>query len=680
MPNALANATSPYLRQHQDNPVDWRPWTAQALADAKARDRPILLSIGYAACHWCHVMAHESFEDAAIARLMNDNFVCVKVDREERPDLDHIYQSALSAMGEHGGWPLTMFLTPDGAPFWGGTYIPPEPRWGRPGFPDLLRQLITIFRESPERITATTNGLASALRTNMDRASTALSERSRQDVDAQAKWLAGVMDNVAGGFPGAPKFPMAMVLDFLWRGFLRTGDPAMETAVTVALSHMAQGGIYDHLGGGFSRYATDDRWLVPHFEKMLYDNALLLSTLTNAWAHNSNPLYEARVRETVAWVEREMTTDTGGFVSSFDADSEGVEGKFYVWTSEEIEAVLGLSDADVFAGYYDVSAAGNWENKTILNRSHASELRDTKMEDSLAVMRTTLLAVRAKRVAPDRDDKVLADWNGLMIAALARASITFQEPSWLVAGTRAFDHVRRFQSDDSRLCHSSLGEATSQVSFLSDYGAMSGAALALFEATGRADYVTQAELWIGVLDDQFLDRDNGGYFFTAADGDALIMRPRHAIDDATPSGNALAADALARLYYLTGKETYRQRAEAIHRAFTATEDHDVVGLASLLNAAEVLETGLEIIVLGDPGDASAQALIHAAHVSGPPHRILHWVAVDQKLPPHHPAFGKRQLDGMATAFVCIRQSCSLPITDVRALKSHLAMTIQESQS
>jgi len=679
MPNALAHATSPYLRQHQDNPVDWRPWTAQALAAAKALDKPILLSIGYAACHWCHVMAHESFEDPAIARLMNYNFVCVKVDREERPDLDHIYQSALAAMGEHGGWPLTMFLTPDGAPFWGGTYIPPEPRWGRPGFPDLLRHIAKVFRDSPDKIIATTEELASILRANIDRVSAAQTGRSSPDVNAKAEWLAGIMDTINGGFPGAPKFPMAMTLDFLWRGFLRTGDRTMETAVTVALDRMAQGGIYDHLGGGFSRYATDDRWLVPHFEKMLYDNALLLGVLSNTWAHNASRLYEARVRETVDWALREMTAEGGGFVSSFDADSEGVEGKFYVWSSEEIEGVLG-TDAKNFGRAYDVSEAGNWEDQTILNRSSAPELGDAGYEESLAAMRAKLFAVRATRIAPDRDDKVLADWNGLMIAALARASITFQEPEWLAAAARAFDHVRGSQSADARLCHSSLEAAANRVSFLTDYGAMAGAALALFEATGQADYVIQAERWIDVLDDQFLDTENGGYFFTAADGDALILRPRHAIDDATPSGNALVTDALARLYYLTGKDAYRLRAESIHRAFTATEDHDVVGLVSLLNAAEVLQTGLEIVVIGDPDDANAQALIHGAHVSAPPHRILHWVATDQDLPSDHPAWGKYQLDARATAFVCILQSCSLPITDVHALKSHLTMTIQENQS
>ena len=678
MPNALANATSPYLRQHQDNPVDWRPWTAQALADAKARNQPILLSIGYAACHWCHVMAHESFEDAAIARLMNDNFVCVKVDREERPDLDHIYQSALSAMGEHGGWPLTMFLTPAGDPFWGGTYIPPEPRWGRPGFPDLLRQIAQFYRDAPEKITAATDDLGAALRAKMARAAGSESEQS-PPVDALAKWLAGIMDSIDGGFPGAPKFPMAMALDFLWRGYLRTGKLAMKTAVTIALDRMCQGGIYDHLGGGFSRYATDDRWLVPHFEKMLYDNALLLGVLANAWADNASALYDARVRETVAWVLREMTTEAGGFVSSFDADSEGVEGKFYVWATEEIEEVLGAQDAQDFGAAYDVTPGGNWEGQTILNRSRTPELGDEAHEKSLGTMGAKLFAARAARVAPGRDDKILADWNGFMIAALARASITFREPSWAAAAAKSFDRVCGLQSDDGRLCHSTLGDAKNSVSFLTDYGAMAGAALALFEATGQAAYVAQAERWIAVLDDQFLDAENGGYFFTPMDGDTLILRPRHATDDATPSGNALVADALARLFYLTGKDVYHQRAEAIHRAFPPTENHDVVGLASLLMAAEVLQTGLEIVVLGDLDDADAQALVHAAHVSAPPHRILHWLAADQDLPPSHPAWGKYKLDGMATAFVCIHQSCSLPITDVHALKSHIAQIASTSR-
>ena len=663
--------------------MDWRPWSAEALAAAKAGGKPVLLSIGYAACHWCHVMAHESFEDAAIARLMNDNFICVKVDREERPDLDHIYQSALATMGEHGGWPLTMFLTADGAPFWGGTYIPPVPRWGRPGFPDLLNQIARLYRDAPEKITASTDHLAAALRANMDQgtgpppAGAALAWPD--SIDAAAAWLAAAMDPVYGGFPGAPKFPMAMALDFLWRGHLRTGSAEMATTVTVALDRMSQGGIYDHLGGGFSRYATDEAWLIPHFEKMLYDNALLIGVLTNAWLRTSSPLYAARVKETAAWVLRDLTAEGGGFVSSFDADSAGEEGRFYVWRGEEISEVLGPDNAGVFAAAYDVTAGGNWEGSTILNRSKAPELGDQKSERALAAMRAKLLAARRTRVAPGRDDKVLADWNGLMIAALARASIAFDEPGWLTAAEVAFRHVCGAKTAGARLSHSALGDRASGVSFLTDYAAMAGAALALAEATAAPDYLVWAERWIAVLDEQFWDTENGGYFFTAADGEVLIHRPRHANDDATPSGNGLAAEALARLFYLTGNDKYRARAEAIHAAFPASKDHDVVPLASLLNAAEVLETGLQIVIIGARDDVQARALVLTAHAAAAPHRVLSWVEPGQEFPENHPAWGKVQLDARATAFVCIRQSCSLPITDVGALKSELMNTIRERQ-
>ena len=679
MPNALATATSPYLLQHRDNPVDWHPWSQAVLARAKSEQKPILLSIGYAACHWCHVMAHESFENEVIARLMNENFVCVKVDREERPDLDHIYQSALAAMGEHGGWPLTMFLTADGTPFWGSTYFPPEPRWGRPGFPDILRQITQIYRDSPEKVRESTAAITAALNGGR-RPATKSPAISMDTLDQGAAWLAGVMDPAHGGFPGAPKFPQAIALDFLWRAHLRTGDPEMGTAVTLALNRMCQGGIYDHLGGGFSRYSTDERWLAPHFEKMLYDNALLIGVLTNVWRYTGNALYEARVRETVGWLLREMTAEGGGFVSSFDADSEGEEGLFYVWTAQEIEQVLGADNAQIFGAAYDVSPNGNWEGRTILNRTGSPEMGDAPFEQSLASMRQKLFQARESRVPPSRDHKVLADWNGLMIAALARASAAFGEPGWMAAAERAFDHICRVQSDGSRLFHSALGDQAAQVSFLDDYAAMAGAALGLFESTGSQAYLDRAIGWIGILDSRFWDKENGGYFFSPADGEPLISRPRHAMDSAVPSGNGLAADVLARLYYLTGTDRYRVRAGEIFRAFARDQDRDVVALASLFLGYEVLEAGLQIAVVGDPHDPATVAMAQAAHASAPPHRVVQIVPPDGAFPPRHPAFGKSQLDDRATAYVCIGQVCSPPITDLGAFQSELSTITRERKS
>src|SRR5689334_19192679 len=412
--NRLAQATSPYLLQHKYNPVDWWTWGPEALAEAKRSNRPILLSVGYAACHWCHVMAHESFENEATAAVMNELFVNIKVDREERPDIDHIYMSALHHLGEQGGWPLTMFLTPAGEPVWGGTYFPKTARYGRPSFVDVLREISRIFREEPANIEQNRTAL-------MERLSKAAKPADKvtlgaRELDGAAASVARAFDPVNGGFRGAPKFPQCPMLEMLWRAGVRRDQRFFEV-VELALERMSDGGIYDHLGGGFSRYSVDERWLVPHFEKMLYDNAQLLELLALAHARTGKPLFATRARETVAWLAREMTTAGGAFAASLDADSEGEEGKFYVWSLTEVEQVLGKDDAALFAQHYDVTPEGNFEGHTILNRLTRSPTDDAA-ENRLAAMRTKLLAARTARIRPGLDDKVLADWNGLMIAAL----------------------------------------------------------------------------------------------------------------------------------------------------------------------------------------------------------------------------------------------------------------------
>ncbi|MEK9723471.1 MAG: thioredoxin domain-containing protein, partial [Rhodospirillaceae bacterium] len=403
---------------HKDNPVHWWPWGEEALAAARDQDKPILLSVGYAACHWCHVMAHESFEDDATADAMNALFVNIKVDREERPDVDSVYQTALAMMGEHGGWPLTMFLTPDGEPYWGGTYFPPTSRYGRPGFRDVLSSVANAYAGQQER-----------LQTNIAQLRQGLERMARPEgggtltagtLDSVATALLRAVDPMTGGTMGAPKFPQPALFQYLWRAFGRSDSPLFRDAVTLTLDNICQGGIYDHLGGGFARYSTDDMWLAPHFEKMLYDNALLIDLLTEVWRTTASPLYEVRVRETVAWAMREMTAEAGGavaFASAYDADSEGEEGKFYVWEAAEIDAALG-ADAEAFKKTYDVTVLGNWEGRNILNRSAGLQLGDAATEAALAQSREKLLSIREKRVWPGRDDKVLADWNGLMIAAL----------------------------------------------------------------------------------------------------------------------------------------------------------------------------------------------------------------------------------------------------------------------
>src|SRR5215475_8998798 len=434
--NRLSEATSPYLLQHKHNPVDWWPWGPQAIAEAQRAGKPILLSVGYAACHWCHVMAHESFEDEGTARVMNELFVNIKVDREERPDIDQIYMNALHLLGEQGGWPLTMFLTPQAEPVWGGTYFPKESRFGRPAFVDVLREVSRLFREEPGRIEQNRAALLARL------ADTARPTHKTtiglKELDAAAMQIGNMFDQINGGLRGAPKFPQPAILEMLWRAGLRTNDTRFFQTVEHSLERMCEGGIYDHLGGCFSRYSVDERWLVPHFEKMLYDNAQLIELLALAFQRSGNILFARRARETVTWLAREMITAEGAFSASLDADSEGEEGKFYVWSPAHIEEVLGADDAALFARHYDVTPEGNFEGHTILNR--LARVPATEVEEArLAELRGRLFAAREPRVRPGLDDKVLADWNGLIIAGLANASVAFGEPGWLAMATRAFE-------------------------------------------------------------------------------------------------------------------------------------------------------------------------------------------------------------------------------------------------
>ncbi|MFQ5348794.1 MAG: DUF255 domain-containing protein, partial [Rhodothalassiaceae bacterium] len=450
--NRLANETSPYLLQHADNPVDWWPWGADALAEAARTDRPILLSIGYAACHWCHVMAHESFANPDIAAVMNRLFVNIKVDREERPDLDHIYQSALALIGQPGGWPLTMFLTPAGEPFWGGTYFPATPRYGRPGFAAVLERVATLYREQRAAVAHNRDALMQELaRLAQPRPPASLPSDS---FARAAERLHALTDPRHGGLGGAPKFPQPFVFEFLWRIFLESGERRYGEAVIRTLDHLSQGGIHDHLGGGFARYAVDERWHIPHFEKMLYDNALLLRLLALVWPETRSPLYAERAAGTVAWLLREMRLAGGAFAASVDADSDGGEGRFYVWTTDEIARLLPATDFPLFSAVYGVRPEGNWEGVNILHRLDAMTPRGEAEERRLARCRDILLAARDQRRRPARDDKILADWNGLAIRALAEAAMVFSRPDWLDAACTAFTFIRETMcGPDGRLLH-----------------------------------------------------------------------------------------------------------------------------------------------------------------------------------------------------------------------------------
>ena len=563
--NRLNQETSPYLLQHRDNPVRWQPWDAKALAQARRGNRPILLSIGYSACHWCHVMAHESFEDPETAALMNELFVNIKVDREERPDLDAIYQLALALMGQHGGWPLTMFLTPAGEPFWGGTYFPPAARYGRAGFRDVLRAVHDAYTREPEKLAQNRAALAAALKSQSR--TQAGGDISLARTDQAARRLLSDLDPVHGGLGGAPKFPQVAALELLWRAWCRGAGAEFKDAVLLTARHMCQGGIYDHLGGGFARYATDARWLVPHFEKMLYDNALLLELLAQLWLETREPLFGQRVEETVAWVLGEMAAPDGGFASALDADSEGQEGTFYTWTAKEIDRLLG-DDAPYFKAVYDVGPEGNWEGRVILNRLSTPPAGETVDEQRLAALRETLLRERAKRVPPGRDDKVLADWNGLMIAALATAGAVFGRPEWIAAAAAAFAFVCDRMSANGRLRHSYRAGRSAGHAVLDDYANMARAAIALFEATGTASYLARAEEWVAVADRHYWDADGGGYFYTAEDAEQLIVRTKTAADGAIPSGNGTLVGVLARLYALNANNAYRIRAQDVIRALS----------------------------------------------------------------------------------------------------------------
>ena len=677
--NRLAQETSPYLLQHAHNPVDWRPWGPEALAAAKTADKPILLSVGYAACHWCHVMAHESFEDDATAAVMNDLFVNIKVDREERPDIDQIYMNALHHLGEQGGWPLTMFLTPEGEPFWGGTYFPKEARYGRVAFVDLLHEIARLFRE--DRATIDKN--RSALMTRLKAATKTESDVSlgREQLDQAARQLANAIDPVNGGLRGAPKFPQGAMFEFLWRAGLRNNDARAFDRVTLSLDHICEGGIYDHLGGGFSRYSVDAKWLVPHFEKMLYDNAQLLELLALGWQHNGSALYRTRARETVGWLMREMVTEEGAFSASLDADSEGEEGKFYVWSLDEIMRVLGEDDGRFFAAAYDVTEAGNFEGHTILNRLHrlapdgaASPPPDA--EDRLAPMREKLLAVRAQRVRPGLDDKILADWNGLMIAALARASMIFDEPTWIDAARRAFTFIATKMTRGDRLGHSWRAGKLLFPGLASDFALMIRAALALHEATGEGAYLTQAENWQAALMRHYANAETGGHYLTADDAEGLVVRPSLTTDDALPNHDGITAQNLTRLAMLTGDAAWRAKADALFDGLLPIAATNLYGHVSLLNALDVRLHGAEIVVTGADDGTLTRAALAVPYLV----RTVLRVPSATALAPDHPARAKAESLSTPAVFICAGATCSLPVTTPDAIAATIAQTLHPAAS
>ncbi|MGH6842548.1 MAG: thioredoxin domain-containing protein [Methylocella sp.] len=675
--NELSQAASPYLLQHAKNPVHWRMWGGPALRDAQAQNKPILLSIGYAACHWCHVMAHESFEDEATAAVMNELFVNIKVDREERPDIDHVYMTALHAFGERGGWPLTMFLTPAGEPFWGGTYFPKVASYGRPSFVSVLKSVAEAFRAEPARIAQNTKIVRSELAKSAGSGGGGI---TLEDVDSLAPQIARLIDPVHGGLAGAPKFPNAPILELLWRAGARLANAPYRDLVKRTLTKMSEGGIYDHLGGGYARYATDERWLVPHFEKMLYDNAQILELLGLCHHEFGGALFQAKARETIAWLRREMTTGEGAFCASLDADSEGVEGKFYVWTYAEIEALLGTEDAGFFGKFHDAQPSGNWEDDAhggsviILNRLEAkppSSAEGTR----LAPLRQRLFDAREKRIRPGRDDKVLADWNGLMITALVNAATLFDAPEWIGFSARAYDFVATaMQAVDAegnkRLAHCWRAGVLVTPGLALDHAAMIRAALALHETRHFApapasarDYLADAIAWAEALETYHRDPRSGLLNMAAKDAGDVIVRLAPTADDAIPNAHPVYLSALVRLFGLTGEARWLARADALFAALGPAARSNQIGHAGILNALDFRLRAKEIVTVG----ARRKALYEAALGVPFTGRIVADIDKPDEIPEGHPAKAQLAVAGGAAAFVCADGTCSPPVRDKQAL-------------
>ncbi len=659
--NLLSNETSPYLQQHRENPVHWRPWSPASLAEAKELGKPILLSIGYAACHWCHVMAHESFEDAEIAALMNRLYVNIKVDREERPDIDQIFMAALHATGEQGGWPLTMFLTPEAKPFWGGTYFPKEPRYGRPGFAQVLNAIHRAWNEKKESI----NQSAAAL-TNHVAARLAAAHRPSQITQASLTALAdsifSIIDHREGGLRGAPKFPNAPFMEALWLNWLATGNTNHRDAVLMSLRHMLNGGIYDHIGGGLSRYSTDESWLIPHFEKMLYDNAQLIRLAGWAFAETGEKLFHVRIEETITWLLREMRLPGGGFVSSLDADSQGEEGLYYTWSEAEIREVLG-DQATLFFEYYSLAAPDSWEGKPVIHRTVEGG------EPRLAPIREKLFAAREQRVRPGRDDKVLVDWNGLLIAAIADVGRLFAREDWVHAAEATFGFVIKSSSEEGRLPHSILGHRRSLPGLSSDHAAMINAAMSLCEATGNQRYRDHAIALLVALDKWHSDENGTGYFLTASDCQDVPVRIRGDVDEATPSATGQIITAMARFANLTGDSALQQRALLMAEAALGRGLSQSHGQAGIFNACALILNPIKLLLVEDH---TQRTFVPVANRNPDPRRVDAVISLGDtasSLPG-----GMLPDTSKAGAWLCTGQLCLPVITDPVELEEALRRT------
>ncbi len=673
--NRLQHETSPYLLQHKDNPVDWYPWGEEALQQAKAADKPILLSVGYSACHWCHVMAHESFEDEATAEIMNELFVNIKVDREERPDVDDIYMQAVQAMTRHGGWPMTVFLLPDGRPFYGGTYYPKEPRMGMPSFQQIMGGVQDAFVNRRDEVEQAADNLTEALNRDIlgiggtdDQLNVALLSSAFDGIRRSA-------DMQHGGLSPAPKFPQPMTLEFLLRTYDRTRDQAALDVLNVTLTAMARGGIYDQIGGGFARYSTDSIWLVPHFEKMLYDNAQLSRVYLRAWQITQNPYYKQIAEETYDYILREMTAPEGGFYSATDADSEGVEGKFFVWSKAEIEEILG-DDAKIAIEYYGVTDGGNFEGANILYQTDAEDVIADRLDmdaealhEKIDAIKAKLYAHRSQRVAPGLDDKILASWNGMMLASLAEAARVLRRDDYRTAAVRCAEFLLdTMLTDEGRLYRTSKNGESKLNAYLEDYANVIDALLEVYQTTFDERWFRHARKLADVVLDHFR-AEEAGFYDTSDDHETLVVRPRNLQDNATPSGNGMMAKQLLRLAAYTGDARYDEVARGILRLLANAMTQYPLAFAESLNATDMVVRGIkEVALVGDTAADETQALLEAIQAPYRPNVITALTPSDVDGEAGIPLLNYRTArNGAPTVYVCENFACKMPVTTAEAV-------------
>jgi uncharacterized protein len=681
MANRLASETSPYLLQHKDNPVDWYPWGEEALRRAREEDKPVLLSVGYSACHWCHVMERESFEDEETARMMNEHFVNVKVDREERPDIDSIYMAAVQALTRHGGWPMTLFLTPDGAPFYGGTYFPPVPSHGMPSFQQLLLSVADAYENRREEVLGSAESVREYLRASTAAVMPEAESTGTELLDRAASALLSQLDRRHGGFGSAPKFPQAMNLEVLLRHHHRTGDRSALDGVELTCRQMANGGMYDQLGGGFARYSVDALWLVPHFEKMLYDNALLSRLYLETYQATGDAFYLRIAEETIDYVLRDMASEEGGFYSAEDADSEGVEGKFYVWTPGELETVLGPEDASLAARYWDVTERGNFEGKGILHVPRPPEavagefgLSIGELRDRIREIRGRLFAVREERVRPGRDEKVLAAWNGLMLRSLALAArVTGREDYREAAVENAAFLVEKMKKDGR--IHRSYKDGRARFNgYLEDYAMVADGLVGLYEATFEMRWLLEADALMDAVSELFWDGGKRAFYDTPTDHEELVTRPRDVYDNAAPSGTSVATEVLLKLALLLDRADYRQRAEDVLEELAGGMEKVPGGFGRLLCALDFSASEpREVAIVGDPGAPDTMALLEKVYSRYLPNKVVAGRGPDDdEAAGLIPLLAQRPArEGRATAYVCVQYACQTPTPDPEELARQL---------